>query len=326
MTVVDRPLPFTLRQLQYLLAVEATQGFSRAAEHCHVSQPALSAQIAQLEDALGVQLFERSRRGVVVTPAGEALLERARSVLQVSSELERAAQTLKDPWSTTWRFGIIPTIAPYVLPSLSPSLHRTHRDLKILWREAPTPQLVDELASGRLEAAVLALEADLGGLETHPIHRDPFLVAVAHSHRLAAAKAPVSIDDLDDERLLLLAEEHCLRHQALAVCQRSGGGDEGFEATSLATLMEMVAVGSGVTLLPSVAAETVGRDPRVAIRPFREPAPFRTIGLAWRPSSALGEQLPEVAELFAAGLREALGSDPALIEGRSREKSIRRGS
>lgn len=299
------PLPFTLRQLQYVVAIEDTGGFSRAAEHCRVSQPSLSAQVAQLEEALGVQIFERARRGVVVTTAGRAVLEQARTVLRMSADLERVAQSARDPWSATWRFGIIPTLASYILPTLAPALGRAHDGLKVVWREATTPELVEALSAGRLEAAVLALEADLGSLETCPVLEDPFLLAVGSTHRLATFTEPVGVDALDDEQLLLLEDGHCLRDQALEVCRRTHPDGEGFEATSLATLIEMVAVGEGVTLLPVVATRSVSRDPRISLLEFEAPAPFRTIGLAWRSSSTLGDQFREVARLFGEGLRAA---------------------
>ncbi|MGF1510269.1 MAG: LysR substrate-binding domain-containing protein [Myxococcota bacterium] len=296
------PLPFTLRQLQYVLAVDEKRSFSKAAQQCRVSQPALSTQISQLEDSLDVQIFERSRRGVVVTQAGEALLEQARELLRLSGELRRKAGALRAPWAGLWRFGIIPTLAPYVLPKLSSTLRRAHPKLEIRWREATTPELVQLVSSGQLEAAVLALEAELGDLESAAIGKDPFVLAVARSHRLAGARRPVPIQELDQERLLLLEDEHCLRRQALTVCRRAEDDVEGFAATSLPTLMEMVAVGAGVTILPTVAVPAVSRDRRLKLKDFRRPIPYRTLGLAWRTSSALEPQLREVATRFAGGL------------------------
>ena len=243
-------LPFTLRQLQYAVAIEETCGFSSAAEHCRVSQPSLSAQIAQLESALGVQLFERDRRGAVVTQEGKDLLTLAREVLRASTELKRAAERGQDPWSRTWRFGIIPTLAPFVLPTLAPALTEQHPRLKVVWREATTPELVDALKVGRLEAAVLALEADLGSLITHPLLRDPFCLAVSRDHRLADPSRNVSIEDLDDERLLLLQDGHCLRTQALDVCGRSSEDDDDFEATSLTTSWRWSPWGSASRFCP----------------------------------------------------------------------------
>lgn len=302
MKVGAGPFPFTLRQLQYLVAVESTGGFSRAAELCRVSQPSLSAQVAQLEDVLGVQVFERARRGVVVTQEGRALLVLAHAVLRASADLEKAAETARDPWSGTWRFGIIPTLAPFVLPSLAPSLSATHPALRVLWREATTPELVEDLKAGQLEAAVLALEAEISPLVAHPLQRDPFLLAVPREHRLAVGSRAVSIEQLEDEHLLLLEDGHCLRSQALEVCGR-GNDDGGFAATSFSTLMEMVAAGLGVTLIPSVASESVRRDPRVHLIEFGIDAPFRTIGLAWRTGSSLVGQLEEVADLFSQSLK-----------------------
>ena len=299
------PLPFTLRQLQYLVAIEETGGFSRAAAYCRVSQPSLSAQVAQLEETLGVQIFERARRGVAATREGQRLLKLARDVLDASSNLEQAAESERDPWSGIWQFGIIPTLAPFVLPTLAPSLSSQHPALRVVWREATTPQLVEDLRTGRLEAAVLALEADLGPLATHPLRRDPFLLAVPRSHSLAEESGPASLDALDGERLLLLEDGHCLRTQALEVCRRDDEDTEGFAATSFVTLVEMVAVGLGVTLIPAIAAETVSRDSRVVLRPLESPMPFRTIGLACRAGSVLNAQFEEVAKLFSKSLEDS---------------------
>lgn len=290
---------FSLRQLQYLVAVAQTGSFSKAAERCRVSQPSLSAQVAQLEEVLDCQIFERSRRAIVVTRVGEALLERARSVLQAGTDFERAAEAAREPWSGTWRFGVIPTLAAYLLPAVSPTLGETYPDLRVVWREATTPQLVEALQQGRLEAALLALEADLKSLSTCVVAEDPFLLTVAAHHPMAKNAGPVSIDDLDDERLLLLEDGHCLRHQALEVCGREDLHDGGFEATSLTTLVEMVAIGEGITLLPAVAAPTVARDERIALLEFERPAPHRTIGLAWRSGTPLSNQLRAVADLFS---------------------------
>ena len=298
-------LPFTLRQLQYAVAIEETGRFSSAAEKCRVSQPSLSAQVAQLESALGVQLFERDRRGAVVTPEGKDLLTLAHAVLRASENLLHAAERGQDPWKRTWRFGIIPTLAPFILPTLAPVLTQRHPQLKVVWREATTPQLVEDLKVGRLEAAVLALEADLGSLATQPLHQDAFCLVVPRGHPLADATRSVSIDDLDDERLLLLEDGHCLRSQALEVCGRSTDDEEDFAATSLTTLVEMVAVGLGVTLLPAVATGAAKRDLRVVLRPLEPPRPYRTIGLCWRPGAMQREQLEQVATLFTGSLESA---------------------
>ncbi|MEM1022329.1 MAG: LysR substrate-binding domain-containing protein [Myxococcota bacterium] len=302
MEVSGRPLPFSLRQLQYVVAIEEQRSFSKAARSCRVSQPGLSSQVALLEEQLGVQIFERSRRGVVLTRAGEALIEQGRRILQASTEMCQMAEEARAPWSATWRFGIIPTLAPYVLPQLARSLRRVHPRLKIQWREATTPELVELVSAGKLEAAVLALEADLGSLSYVAVMRDPFVLAVARSHRWANSRRRIALHALDSERLLLLEDEHCLRQQALTVCRRSGAEGGTYEATSLPTLLEMVADGDGVTILPTVAVPAVRRDRRIRLLELQKPAPYRTIGLAWRGQSALETELLEVAELFEQGL------------------------
>lgn len=297
------PLPFTLRQMQYALAVAETLNFRKAAELCAVAQPSLSAQLAALEEALGVPLFERGRGGVRVTPPGRALLERMGRMLRDGADLAREARTFLDPLAGPLRLGILPTLAPYVLPFLAPALRSAFPRLEPLWVEAPTAVLVAGLQDGGLQGALLAREAELGDLETFPLGRDPFQVCLPAEHRLARRRRPLRIDDLEGERLLLLDDGHCLRHQALAACGRTRVDELGFRATSLATLVHMVASGLGVTLLPRLAVATEAGRALVALRPLAPPVPFRTLALAWRPGSYVGRSLRQVGHVVAAAFR-----------------------
>jgi LysR family hydrogen peroxide-inducible transcriptional activator len=290
-----RTLPLTLRQLQYVVAVADAKSFRRAAERCHVSQPSLSAQVAELEGALGVRLFERDRRRVLLTPAGEELVGRARRVLLEAEDLTEVAKRHVDPLAGTLRVGVIPTIGPYLLPAIDPALRKAFPRLALLWTEDKTPVLVQRLERGELDAAFLALEADLGDLEHEVVGRDPFVLATAKDHRLAQGSRPVRVDDLRDEHVLLLDEGHCFRNQALDLCAKAGIEEMGFRATSLATLAQMTAAGSGITLLPELAVEVENRRGQLAIRPFGKPIPQRTIVLAWRRRSALAESLRAIA-------------------------------
>src|SRR6478609_329248 len=198
------PHPASLRQLQYAVAVADTRSFRRAAQQCGVSQPSLSAQLAQLEGALGVRLFERDRRRVLLTPAGEELIERARRVLV------DAARRLGDPLAGTLSIGVIPTISPYLLPAAAPAIRRAHPRLTVRWLEDKTETLARELHAGRLDAALLALEADLGGpLQREVIGRDPFVLAAPRKHPLAKPSRPASLSELRGAHLLLLDDGHC---------------------------------------------------------------------------------------------------------------------
>jgi LysR family hydrogen peroxide-inducible transcriptional activator len=289
------PFPFTLRQLQYAVAVGETLNFRRAAERCHVSPPSLSAQLAELEGAVGVRLFERDRKRVLVTAAGQELVARARSLLVNAEDLLGTARRLGDPLLGTFRVGIIPTISPYLLPAVAPALRARYPALTILWVEDKTDALVRSLAAGNLDAAVVALESRLGDVEHEVIARDPFVLAIPIGHPLGRSKAPATRADLRGARVLLLDDGQCFRDQALALCAAAEAQELDFRATSLSTLAQMVAGGAGVTLLPRLAVATEARRSRLAVRPFAEPAPARTLALAWRRSASLGPALRQIA-------------------------------
>lgn len=289
------PHPFTLRQLQYVVAVATTRSFRGAATLCHVSQPSLSSQIAQVESTLGAALFERDRRGVLLTPAGEDLVERARALLRDADDLVATSQRYADPLSGTLRVGVIPTISPYVLPDVAPVLRKSFPRLSLIYREDKTQTLVEKLEEGELDTALLALEANLGDLAHEIILDDPFVLAVARSHRFAERKKPVTMNDLEGENVLLLDDGHCLREQALSFCQRAKTEELEFRATSLGTLCQMVAGGAGVTLLPTLAVPIENRRGNFAVLPFSKPRPGRTLVLAYRQTSPSRETLGVIA-------------------------------
>ncbi|HEY3498015.1 MAG TPA: LysR substrate-binding domain-containing protein [Polyangiaceae bacterium] len=289
------PHPFTLRQLQYVVAVAEALSFRRAAERCHVSQPSLSAQLAQVEEALGVRLFERNRRRVLATSAGKELVERARRVLIEADDLAQAAQRVGDPLAGTLRVGVIPTISPYLLPSLTPRLKKQFPALTLAWIEDKTSTLVARLDNGTLDAALLALEADVGEVEHAVIAEDPFVLVVSPSDPLAKSKRPATTAELRGAGVLLLDEGHCFRTQALELCSSARANELEFRATSLSTLVQMVAGGAGVTLLPALAVETETQRAELRVRHFEKPAPHRTIALVWRKRSPLGAALRSVA-------------------------------
>lgn len=292
----------SLRQLEYALAVAEHLNFREAAKVCHVTQPALSAQVAQLEANLGVQLFERDRRKVIVTPVGAQILERARRILNQVDDLMESARVLQRPLVGTLRLGVIPTIAPYLLPRIIPAIQRSYPELRLWLREDPTELLVRGLNQGRLDLLLLALEAELGEVETLPLLHDEFLVAVSPVHPLAKRKE-VRQEELRGEEVLLLDDGHCLRDQALEVCEQAGAYELGdFRASSLHTLAQMTAGGIGITLLPAIAVDTETRVENLLVRPFVRPAPARTIGLAWRRTSSREEEFRALAQLIQRAL------------------------
>ena len=310
------PHPFTLRQLQYVVAVADALSFRRAAERCHVSQPSLSAQLAALEEAVGARLFERDRRRVLVTAAGAELVERARRVLREADDLVAAARRAGDPLAGTLTIGVIPTISPYLLPSAAPALRAAYPRLTTRWVEDKTPVLVQRLAAGALDAALLALEADIGEVECAIVARDPFLLAARPDHPLAARRSPVTQADLRDAEVLLLDDGHCFREQAMAVCSRARARELEFRATSLSTLAQMVAGGAGVTLLPALAVSTEAERAGLRTRRFAAPAPSRTLALVWRRRSPLGPALTRVA----GTIREAY----PVVQAPARTRALRR--
>jgi LysR family hydrogen peroxide-inducible transcriptional activator len=295
----------SVRQLEYLVALADTLSFRRAAEACYVTQPALSAQIRALEEILGVRLFERDRRHVLATEAGREVVERARRVLVEIDALAEAARAFQGPLAGTLRLGVIPTVAPYVLPPVLPHVSERFPGLRVFLREEQTARLLDLLGRGELDLLLLALEAELGDVETLALFSDPFVLALPPGHRLARRKV-VREEDLRDEPVLLLADGHCLRDQALPICRTGGARELGdFRASSLNTLVRMVSSGIGLTLLPSVAVPIEVRSAdELAIRPLVRRAPARTIGFAWRRTSPRRPEFELLAEVFRAHLPE----------------------
>lgn len=289
----------SLRQLQYVVAVAETLGFRRAAERCAVSQPTLSAQVQHLEEVLGVKLFERDRRRVLLTSAGDEVVTRARRILVETEDLLAVATRARDPFAGTFRVGVIPTIAPYFLPEVTQVLAKKYPHLRLVFREEKTEDTVRDLWAGTLDAGLVALEADLGALEHAEVMRDPFVVAMPKGHRLAKKKK-IAQSDLDDQDVLLLEDGHCLRSQALALCSKAGAHELDLRATSLATLVQMVAGSSAVTLLPDLALSVENRGEQLEIRPFSAPIPFRTLALVWRPRSPFADAFRRTAATLRA--------------------------
>jgi LysR family transcriptional regulator, hydrogen peroxide-inducible genes activator len=273
----------TLRQLRYLSALAEHRHFGRAAKACAVSQPALSMQIRDLESELGVNLVERRQGEVALTDIGAEVAHRAEHVLASTRDLADFARHRGRVLSGRLQLGVIPSLAPYVLPKILPALQRRYPDLRVELRETLTKVLMEELARGGLDVVMLALPVEDHEIETIRLFDDAFVLAVPATDE-RAGDARVSAQDIDQQRLILLEEGHCLRDQALAFCN-SARRDASLGATSLATVMQMVANGYGITLLPRVAVDVEARDERVKLLRFSDPAPGRTIGLGWRRTS-----------------------------------------
>jgi LysR family hydrogen peroxide-inducible transcriptional activator len=294
----------TLRHLQCFTAVAETLHFRRAAERINISQPALSAQIAQLEEMLGVLLLERTRRRVLLTPTGRDLAERANAILRSVSDLEEFAQGARMPLCGTLRLGVLRTLGPYLLPHFLPEMRSRYPDLKLYLREEPDDRLLGELASGQLDLILMAsAPRDDDHLTVVPLFREPLWAVLPLEHRLAA-KTTLVPADLAGEDLILLEFGDGLREPVLALCHGGGGREHpDFRATSLDSLRQMVATGLGATCLPAlyVDAEALA-DKQIVVRPFVEPAPARSIELAWRRTSARSPEFRLFADLVMAHL------------------------
>lgn len=289
-----------LRDLEYLVAVGEHRHFGRAAEACLISQPTLSTQIKKLERELGVALVERSPRHVTLTAAGERVAERGRVILDEAAAIRAIARRANDPEGGTIRMGLFPTLAPYLLPHVVPALHERYPNLELLLIEEKTEVVLDQLRSGRLDVGIVALPVADGPMHQQALFTEDFLLAVPAGHPLAATDGPVDPSVLADEQVLLLEEGHCLREQALSVCQLNGASERrGFRATSLETLRQMVAAGVGITLLPTLAVRPpVPPSPDIVLLRFRDPVPQRTLAMLWRATSVYQDLLPGMGDLI----------------------------
>ena len=288
-------LHFNLRMLRYLVALDEHRHFGRAAEACFVTQPTLSTQVKKLEEQLGVTLVERHSRGITLTQTGTAIAERARELLREAESINELAQMHQDPQAGRLRIGLIPTIAPYLLPHAAPALADQFERLRCLYLELQTDPLMAAIRSGDVDMGVLALPLDLAGCDSRELFVEPFLLAVGADHELAGQRV-VQQDVIADEHFLLLEDGHCLRDQALEVCNMAGGVNEDeFRATSLETLRQMVAGGAGVTLLPELAVrDQATDDDRLVTLRFEAPEPSRTVVGVWRASHPRGDLIRDV--------------------------------
>lgn len=290
----------SLKQLRYFEAVARFGHFGKAASHCAVTQPALSMQIQELERLLGLQLIERRAKGTSLTEAGREIARRAARILSEVRDLSDYAHQCSKPLSGSLRLGVIPTVAPYLLPALLVSLRDQYPALELHLRETQTNVLVGELLDGSLDLLVLALPVEHPDIETSALFEDRFLLALPQGRRISS-RVRANPEILKKDRLLLLEEGHCLRDQALSYCDlRQVRNVDTFGASSLATLVQMVANGMGLTLLPQISLAHEAQHGNIQIMRFEDPEPTRTLGLAWRATSPRKHDFAELGRLIVA--------------------------
>lgn len=295
-----------LRDLQYLDAVAEHQHFGRAADACHVSQPTLSGQIMKLEEQLGLTLFERHRKRVMLTPAGEQLIQRARTVLRAVADFEEAARDLADPLAGDLHLGLIPTVAPYLLPHIMGKLTQALPEVNFFLHEDQTKVILQQLDEGKLDAVILSWLSTMKGVERYTLFEEPLVLATPQQHPLAQ-KSLASLQDLDGQWVLTLEDGHCLRDETLDYCFTAGAReDTRFQATSLETLRYMVASGLGITLMPALAMNPADGERGLHYTHFKSPAPTREICLLVRPNYSRMACIREVV----ACIRQVMAPPP----------------
>jgi LysR family hydrogen peroxide-inducible transcriptional activator len=309
-------LHVTLRQLRYFDALARHCHFGRAAEACAISQPALSMQIKEMEDALGGVLLERGARQVALTTFGEEVARRVRDILRSVDELGDFARASQDQLVGRLRIGMIPTIAPYLLPTVIGNLTRSHPEIDIHVRETVTPKLLQELMEGRLDTAIVALPVSEPSLTEVALFSENFLLVRPSEDEGTAVPTGQALRDM---RLLLLEEGHCFRDQALSFCNmQSSPPRELLDASSLSTLVQMVSAGIGVTLIPEMAVAVETRSAPVSVARFKNPQPSRTIGMVWRNTSPLARQLLQISEVVCLSAETLRAQHGAAAASRSR--------
>lgn len=284
-----------LRELEYLVAVAQYKHFGKAAEHCHVSQPALSMQLKKLEQELGVTLFERNNKQVLITSIGVKITMRARIILQQAADLKQFAQGDRDILCGELKLGAFPTLAPYYLPQIVPKIMQELPDIKLLLVEDKTDILIDKLQKGEIDCAFMALPIEAENLDYELLFDDEFYLAVSPDHEWAG-RDEIAAAELQDKSLLLLEEGHCMRQSALDVCHLNGANEaQEFRATSLETLRQMVRIGGGITLMPALAKQD---NDGLKYIEFSDTVPVRRIALVWRKTTYKRELFDKLIDVF----------------------------
>lgn len=284
-----------IRDMEYLVAVAELNSFSRAAERCNVSQPTLSTQVKKLEETLGVTIFERSNKSVMLTLTGAEIIGAAKRLLHEAANIRDIAKLAQDPLAGTFRLGAFPTLSTYIFPQLVPQIKEALPKLRLILVEDKTDILISKLKSGEIDAALLAMPIDEKLLEQKELFEDEFYLAVPTDHKLANADK-INMHELSRNRLLLLDEGHCLRDQAMEVCKLTGAAEHDFRATGLETLRQMVKAGTGITLMPKIAIGNAEED--IVYIPFTSPSPKRIIGMVWRKTTPRTAAIEEIMYLL----------------------------
>lgn len=285
----------TLNELRYIIAVARERNFRRAAERCFVSQPALSLAIQKLEDELEVQLFERRRSDVTLTPVGAQVVEQATRVLDEAAKIKEIARQGADQLHGAFRLGVIHTIGPYLLPELIPVLHEMAPHMPLEVEENTTASLETQLRNGMVDAAVIALPFDIPGVDSAALYDEPFMVVVPVGHAWAKRKS-VAAEELSGEKVLLLNSGHCFSNQVIQACPELSRKGEVLQGNSLETVRNMVASGLGITVLPCSAVSERYRNPLLHVISIQNPVPSRRVALAWRKSFVRGGAVMAIAE------------------------------
>ncbi|WP_127959914.1 DNA-binding transcriptional regulator OxyR [Serratia microhaemolytica] len=295
-----------IRDLEYLVALAEHRHFRRAADSCHVSQPTLSGQIRKLEEELGTMLLERTSRKVLFTQAGLMLVDQATMILREIKVLKEMASQQGEVMAGPLHIGLIPTVGPYLLPHIIPTLHKMFPKLEMYLHEAQTHALLAQLSGGKLDCAIVARVKETEDFIEVPLFDEPMKLAVYSDHKWAKRDS-IAMPDLAGEKLLMLQDGHCLRDQALGFCFQAGAEEDGhFRATSLETLRNMVAAGSGITLLPALSVPRERERDGVCYLDCQQPEPKRTIALAYRPGSPLRSRYEQLAEVIRNHMKDHL--------------------
>lgn len=296
----------SLKQVHYALAIGRNLHFRRAAEECNISQSALSTALSEMEKQLGFLIFERDNRKVLVTPLGQQVLERARSIELQMKDIEKLAQSQREPLSTPLSLGVIPTIGPYLLPRVLPALQSQYPNLRLNIVEDQTADVLEQLRRGVLDAAIIALPYECDGLLTIPFWQED-LLWIVHAGDDNASVKRAKLDDLEKTHLMLLKDGHCLTEHALAACKLEDLSTHGFSATSLSTLIQLVAGRIGSTLVPEIALEQlVHENSQFAVIPLDEPGPHRKLAIAIRPNYPGMSNVEVLSQLFKEELRRSV--------------------
>lgn len=294
------------RDLEYLVALEELKHFRKAAEKCFVSQPTLSGQIRKLEDELNIQLMERSSRKVIFTQAGLDIVAKAKTILLEAKSLKEIAKSHNEPMQGTIHVGLIPTVAPYLLPLIIPPIKEHFPDLELYLHENQTEVLLKQLEDGDLDCLILAILPGMEIFEEYDLYQEPLELALSENHQWAN-KRIVDLDTLRGERVLMLEDGHCLRDQAMAFCFTAGAiEDHSFKATSMETLRHMISADNGLTLLPQLAIPPSRHQAGLRYIPFSNPVPSRTVGLLCRPNSVRKACFTQLTKLISASVQEKL--------------------